>query len=78
MIPIIDIRTDAEIKVEEIRNEWISSLPNQIDNETLIDKISKSITDKYGNRIMGLPSMPVENIAEWFDSKYRDDIRAGE
>ena len=52
------------------REDWIQSLPDQLDEETLIDKRAGIVTDSLGNYLMSLPKTPVEDIRDFVDENY--------
>ena len=54
----------------EAWQEWIDSLPDQIDDETLIDKHQGIITDPIGNYLMSLPQQPVANLTKYFRDNF--------
>jgi len=49
---------------------WIETLPTQMNEETFIDKSRAEFTDDIGNYLLSLPSRPVTNLQEWFNSHF--------
>lgn len=63
-------KADQKASANEARAEWIRSLPNKLDEETLIDKNQGIFTDLWGNYLLSLPKIPVDNLREYFDRNF--------
>lgn len=58
---------DAASKTTAATNytRWIESLPDRLDDETRVDKLTRSLVDNYGNHLLRLPASPVDDLAAW-------------
>jgi len=53
---VTPITNPTEVQAYCAWESWVESLPDKLDNETLIDKGRGLITDLWGNTIMSIPS----------------------
>jgi len=63
---------EAKIKADAKtdRQAWIDSLPDQLDEDTLIDKRQGIITDVIGNYLTSLPQKPVADLSKYFRDNF--------
>lgn len=61
---------DQKTLSKQKRAEWILSLPDKLDQETLIDKNQGIFTDLWGNYLLSLPKTPVADLQEYFNNNF--------
>ena len=59
------------------REEWIASLPDEIDGFK-IDKVRGEVLDDIGNYLFMLPRTPVAKFREWLRDNYNEFLEYGE
>ena len=70
----IGIPTDKEEKAKKVREDWIKTLPDFLNNDGVkveIDKVFFMFVDPYGNNLLPLPSKPVTDIQAYFNNNFK-------